>query len=769
MTKFSIEYNPYLVECVFKKNGKNLGEKSKIGAQSKKRLQVLLGESGNWRGLVKEIDNACNDRLVDLRFRGRKIDFDDLKYCIDRYKSERNTVFQLKFEESKNEGDIIRELDILFEEIKKKKLLQFEIKNEEGKNIFDTYEEAKNGIFEVSVIATMSSGKSTLINSLLHTELLPSENKACTATIARILDNDDMEGFEAECYAADEKTVIYPRSVVDADMMREYNSDERVQFIDIEGDVPMIPSEKIRLCLRDTPGPNNSRDENHGRLTNSIIKRTNAVVLYVMNATQIGIKDDQQLLKTIASEMKRAGKQSKDRFIFVINKCDALDEEKGETVDKLLLEVTDYLRECGIEEPTLIPTSARMALLVRKDRKGEKLTRQEKKELSTVEDFVESPLLHFETYATLTPTVSEKLRKKAEEYHADEETWDLEALIHSGVPAVEETIAEYIEKYAYPMKIKDAVKDTIRILDDLNMKAKFDQEIARDSKKLEKVREQIKEAKGKYADGSKIYEEYTKKIQNFRLDGLDEDDELFKIEMQLQNVTKKYDGKVSVDKTEADLLISNVQEWLGEFQRECENKLNREIDEKFFQKCNVMLDEYSALVMEILDEIKIEGYDFRRLSSFDKIRITNISDIKKKNEQVRYRNETRWKDNPERAGFWGFFKVWKPKQISYTVQVKDGINVNVRQIIKEVLSDFSVSIKGNVSSMFKQAQGQITEYKEKFLENIDNLDHEIKSILIELEHETAESEEIELRVEKNKEQADWVAEKEEKIRTLLTF
>ena len=31
MTKFSVEYNPYLVQCIFKKNGKELKSNSKIG------------------------------------------------------------------------------------------------------------------------------------------------------------------------------------------------------------------------------------------------------------------------------------------------------------------------------------------------------------------------------------------------------------------------------------------------------------------------------------------------------------------------------------------------------------------------------------------------------------------------------------------------------------------------------------------------------------------------------------------------------------------
>lgn len=767
MTHFSIEYNPYIVNCIFKKNGKKLNTNSKIGAKSNERLQILLGESVNWKGLPIEIANACDDDEVEVHFKGRRIDFDDLQYTLDLYKGP--VKFKLTFEESKNDADIISELDDIFYDIKQKNIPEFNAKNKEGKDIFAAYEEVKNGIFEVSVIATMSSGKSTLINSLLHTELLPSENKACTSTICRIIDNDDMDHYEAECYASDRRTVIYPRQEITIEKMKKFNDDKKVTYIDIEGSVPAIPSDKIRLCLRDTPGPNNSLNDNHGTLTNSIIKRTNAVVLYVMNATQIGITDDEGLLKKISDEMKKSGKQSRDRFVFVINKCDALDEEKGETIEKLLDNVRDYLKKFDIIEPTLIPTSARLALLIRKKRKGDKLSRSEKNILNQVEDFVETELLHFEKNATLTPTVREKLQAQTEEYHVDEATWDLEALIHTGVPAVEETICEYIEKYAYPMKIKDAIKDIIAILDELDMKTKFDESIANDSKKLERVRKQITEAKKKHKESKHVYDSYKAKISNFKLDTLDEDDEQFSVEMELQRMLKDYDGKTKVDKVEADCMVSVFQEKLERYQKNCESRLNTEIDSKLFHKCEEMLEDYTMMIRSVLDNIDIEGFDFKRVSKFDKIKISNINDIKRKNEQTRYRDETRWKDNPERQGFFGWFKFWKPKEISYTVSVKDGIDVNVKNIIVDIMSVFSASIKENISSMFRQAEEQIEDYKVSFNENIDTLDNEITKILEQLDQDTKESKTLEKRVKANKELAAWVAKKETEIRQLLAF
>ena len=765
MTDFIIDYNPYLVTCTFYKNGRKIGDKTKIGSKANQRLQILLSPSTNWEGLLSEIAKFCNDTQIRITLKGRKIDFEDLLYSVDKYSGE--VKFECVLEEGKNEAAIMSELDAIIADIKKKKLPQFEELDSSGRGVFDAYDEAKNGVFEVSVIATMSSGKSTLINSLLHTELLPSENKACTATIARIFDNDQMDGYEAECYDASKK-VVYSRAPINSEMIRAYNADESVQEIVIEGSIPSIPSNKIRLCLIDTPGPNNSRNENHERLTRSIIKRTNSVILYVMNATQIGINDDHQLLYDISNEMKRAGKQSRDRFIFVINKCDALDEEKGETIDKLLRDIREYLKGFGIDEPTLIPTSARLALLIRKNRKGDKLSRKERAELDSVEDFIDSDLLHFEKYATLTPSVKVQLENQIAEYHADEDTYDLEALVHTGLPVVEATISEYIDKYAYPIKINDAIKNILNLIAELNMKGRFEQSIASDSELLERVREQIKRAREKRTQGDGISRDFKKKIKMLKLDTIDRSEEQFKVEMELQAFSKEFDGKEKVDKIIADQIIAEFQRKLNGYQKTCESRLQRDIDEQFFLRCNELLEEYSRVVSSILEDIEIEGFDFEKVSSLGEIKITSIDEIVRSNQQDRYREETRWKDNPERAGFLGFFKFWKPRRISYTESVKDGVDINVRNVIVDILAEFSYAMKANIAQIFAQAEQQINAYKQAFNDNIDRLDAKIDEILHQLEQDILRSEEIKQKVKSDEETLKWISDIESRISTLLS-
>ena len=269
-----------------------------------------------------------------------------------------------------------------------------------------------------------------------------------------------------------------------------------------------------------------------------------------------------------------------------------------------------------------------------------------------------------------------------------------------------------------------------------------------------------------------MYEEYKVRIDGYWTEEEKENEkrvEQFSVERELQEASRKYDGKTKIDKIEADKMIFSFQEDLIKFQSDCKSRLNREIDYNMFRKSEEMLEEYSRMIKEILTNIEIDGYDFKEVRSFDRIRISNIDEIRARNEQDRYREQTYWKKNPKRKGFWGFFKFWVPKKISYTKTVKDGIDVNVKNIIVDVLSEFSASIKENVGNMYDQAFEQVEEYKKAFKDNIDVLDAEIRKILDELEQSTRDEKELSRRVEENKEIAAWFKEQEDRINKVLAF
>ena len=259
----------------------------------------------------------------------------------------------------------------------------------------------------------------------------------------------------------------------------------------MEGRIPGIFSEKLNLLLYDTPGPNNARNEKHGELTESIIKdKDRGVVLYVINATQFGIKDDDRLLRMISQQMKRGGKQSKDRFIFVINKCDELDPEKGESIDDLLNDVKKYLNNYGIEEPNLFPVSAQIAKLIRMSRNGKEFTKKEKGELKCkVGYFNDLEGYHFEKRSSLSESCKLNIENKLKKTKENSDIYT-EALIHTGIPCIEESINEYLEKYAYPIKIKDATKEFKDVIEEVSVKLNLLEKLSESEEEYNKIRKQ---------------------------------------------------------------------------------------------------------------------------------------------------------------------------------------------------------------------------------------------------------------------------------------
>lgn len=232
-------------------------------------------------------------------------------------------------------------------------------------------------IFETVIIATMSAGKSTLTNALVGQELLHSANEATTATITKIYNKDNWVDFIGCAY--DYKDNPIKKQVINAQILREWNANPDIKTIDLTGNIQALHNDKAELVIYDTPGPNNSQDDNHEALTMEVINDSNyGLILYVLNATQLGVNDDRSLLEKIKVTLD---KDSHKEIIFLLNKADCLDPEKGETLDKIVANAEQHLTNAGFNKPSIIPTSAHYALVIQKALNGISLTRSERNHL----------------------------------------------------------------------------------------------------------------------------------------------------------------------------------------------------------------------------------------------------------------------------------------------------------------------------------------------------------------------------------------------------
>ncbi|ABE74703.1 dynamin family protein [Psychrobacter cryohalolentis] len=488
MINVAITHNPFTVETFFLIDDQKPESNSQFAEYENQRLQLWI------EGFFQKLYEIFNgEKEYRVHFKGVEADCTDMEEAVKQANKDGINV-KMWCDVVPGSEERLENIQQLVIEAKQDPLFKQYVNTPDILKKFDT---AFDKNFDVYVVATMSSGKSTLINAMLGCDLLPALNEATTATIAKITDNDDMPQGHFTVSCTDNKDCIVNEkqklnlttktgSDSASQLMSEWNKSPDVFRINIEGKIPAIEErESVRLVLTDTPGPNNSQDSEHNLTTMRYISDSdrNPLVLYILNGQQLGINDDQSLLKQIADVMSKGGKQSKDRFIFVINKADVFDPEKGEYVEDVVTRAKQYLENNGIANPLVYPVSASLTSLLRKRELSiDLLTRSERGVINAMEElFNEEPRMDLVQYMPLSKKTQEKINNK--NYST--------ALYRSGLPAVEMMIDDYIEKYSLPNRVTRANQALSQIIQQCTNAAELQKSLETDQQALNNLQETI--------------------------------------------------------------------------------------------------------------------------------------------------------------------------------------------------------------------------------------------------------------------------------------
>lgn len=759
----SILYNPYLLESKFKVNGKSANKTPWAQYLRRRRLQTWFYPAPNWRGFAIEVQEALNEREVSIEFEGRRIDYQDLKLFCDQWNSESNKDHKTHFvllkqkSELREDKNVLQELDKLVATFKDSPVE--ELRSEELQR---RYQQERKNDFDMAVVATMSSGKSTLINALLGRDLLPAANDATTAKITRIHDCDSKEGFTVECRTQQEE-LIFEDKPATPELLDQYNRNDKVFYVDLDGDIPGISGSMLRLNILDTPGPNNSATKEHRDVTNSVLhdKERQPIILYVMDSTKPEDESDAALLKDIAETMKRGGKQTQERFVFVMNKADMLNKADG-AIGDILRRRQAYLHRCGIDATQIIPVSANTAKLLRMEHNGLPLSEDDMDDLPGNLNKLRRKHLHEE--ALLSPACRHKLEQMKKEAEEQKDQYMLD-LICTGIIGLELTINEYLEKYAYPYKISRIIETFKKKLDEEQMHSKYAAQMAESEENLKKAIESLEKATRK----KKELEEKTVEIKNeIKIIHFDHQAlAAFRAEFEKKverAYQAKFQNKDDIPVTSKNLLLKDLEQSQKELIRNAQEALYKILNEQIHQS----FDPVYQIIRELQNSFKqleIEGVDFGKVEGLadldDKLSSMELEDLLDSLNEGGYtyessHEENRERDNPERAGFFGFFKFWKPKTITVTVTVSDGEYISLKRIyraaIQALQSDFDrifEELQNSCIALFKNKQKECAEFLEKVSEEQTK----------ELDHLYALAEQVQSRkldIQENKNRIQWM-------------
>lgn len=601
MNHIVITHNPFLVETEFLINGHAPSESSNITAYSSKRLQLWVEQI--FDDLQALFNGSCD---FFIEFTGVESDFNDIKEAANNA-IQKGMCVELKFKPVAPAEERLEKIKALMTRVSEEspKFADYLANGDlKAKQDFD---DALNNDFDAYVVATMSSGKSTFINAMLGQDLLPAANEATTATIAHIFDDKSQgENFYGERFDSNSNR-IECNEAVDLTTMKAWNADSETKTIKLHGNIRAIKeNNNVRLVLTDTPGPNNSQDPEHQRTTLGFIQdsKRNPLIIYVLNATQLGTNDDAQLLRLVADTMSKGGKQSKDRFLFVVNKMDMFDPERGENIEKALNRVKNYLEENGIHDPNLFPISARMAYLLRKQ--GE-LTRAERNDKANIADLLlEEPSMALPQYMSVSTSALSAMQDKAQHDEALQDKAMWRALLNSGLPGVEAVIDEYINKYSFPMRLNRAHLAMTKAIERGMQEAELTKQLEIDEQALSILQSEIQSLKARRDQGfnTQAYKEKLK--QEGRDLPMGVHNSLNEIEInvyeRIGELGDTFSGDVSISEAEskADVATDNINFLFNRCINEYEQAFER--SQEIIK--NELYQEYQSYVAGLFPESK---------------------------------------------------------------------------------------------------------------------------------------------------------------------
>jgi len=740
MADVYFKYNPYKLETVIRYNGKDISPDSKLYPYRGERLQVWMDR------LVPIVAEECNDDNIHLTFHGTLLDYEDLQGAVAEESRDGNISFTLEHVEAQETDDKFKELVELFDDMQ-----QGPFDDLKDENIVRNFRKALGSEFEVSVIATMSSGKSTLINAMLGQELVPSKHEACTALIARIKDVDGMQGFTA-VGLDDDRNVVYDEQPVDLERMKQLNEDERISYIEAKGDIPFIQTRKANLILVDTPGPNNSRNLEHGQHTYGVIKNdAKPLVLYVLNATQLATDDDNNLLRKVAEAMSVGGKQSKDRFIFAVNKIDEYDTERADSITGALDNIRKYLAQYGIENPNLFPISAEMAKVIRLHRRGAALTRKQEKTLAEYDLYTDVSQMHLTQYAVLPAA-----RKKAIEQLAlaARERGDIygETLIHTGLPAIEEAINEYLDKYAVTAKVKNAVDTFRKKVEEKRMLGNLLREIEDNTEEKDRINARLELVEKQLGEG-KATASFKAKIQNLSFE--DEKQEIKKLRSKIDTMLKgKVDQKMTV--TAIDQEMARLIRKVDHLRNDVVTEMEKLVTDKLRADAERLVGEYVGHIQSLLHEnaVSVDRFDVGSATFIlgDVPDAVELIDRHKRQEQEKVGEK--WVENTNKK----IYKPWTWFQSKghWTGIYEDREYVDGTKVFDEYLKPVRGNFYENIMLAERQMDEQSKALKQFFLNELDKLEGVIKAKVTELRALTGNSKALEERIRDDRTKMQWL-------------
>lgn len=719
LEKFTIHYNPLTWETEIKSNNRTILSNLQNYIVDIKNRDITV-----WiDSFVEKVSEELNDDPFHLTINSC---FESDKSIIENKLKNRKVQLDIK---SVDSDKLFKRIDESIKTILEDSSFDVNTVNQRK----DEIHKLQSTVIEIPVIATMSSGKSTILNALIGQTLLPALNRATTATTCKIVINNELNNFKGQIL--NNGIVITEENNITEDFVKQHNDKANTEDLEIiiEGAVPTLNTKGFEVHFLDTPGPNNTQNEKHKKSTYEYLKdNTNLpIILYVLNATQLAIDDDKELLEEI-SKVFEDNKENLDRIIFLANKIDAFDVEK-ESIDACIENIKDYLGKFNIKNPKIFPISGEYARLSQTNEK--KRSRTENNNFST---FRKNFIYLDDTYKGYELVKHSPLREDQKEYLlAESKKNEIQKdLVYSGLAAVRLYIEEYIESHHK----KNVYKDLCEIINDITNASISNLELEKKN-----LREKSQEEKEAIAQERKAQEkklendkkQLADKIKSIKIDKKVFKNEALRIDNEVNLVYSKASKHNKVTPETANKLRKDFDKQISNLKISIGTTLQATAQEIIQNHLNELKEVTKIILIDDKENQSVETAAFNAtlINSIGSISDKSLSAYTYIETETKSRTVTKTVKNNK--SLWSKFWDWDWSDTK-TVEEKEYYTVEHKTIMFNTFYENEIKpilnkIRENIKNYEKQLDGKIENLNIHYLQKIDDY---TKSILDEIYSES---------------------------------
>lgn len=835
-TKLEIHYNPYKMKTEVLINGADVREELshkeiKDFIENNIPLQTWVNKLPHkgWNGLLSHLIAEDDVNTLEVRFHGRKIDFEDLRRSLEAQNQSRTKKAFLEFPEQYQElklsdEKMMQNIEHVVADLHSDKFKQIMdeygdelVVKQEYLHLDANYEKAKNTKFRIVIGGTYSSGKSSLINALIRRQILPTANQTATTRVCSIIHDRSQKGkILLKAFDKDEKILVNELFETDKDCLDYFeimtpsgkteSNPEGIASIKIYMDLShLYPkqnreklSKSLNLEILDTPGTDSGTSVQYQGETKVNMDRNSALDAInsenkdmVILCTDAGHYQGTSFGELIGEIHGAAAKDDggfNDRFLFVLNKCDsATYDGRNEDLYSTKRQFSDALSKKEFWDqknsevyliPRIFTTSARIELLVQHgvEKATDKYDRAKFQALAIDDPDPNCLLL---PACDLPEYRKDELAREYEKV-VQEERYDDAVSIQTGIPCVICAIQDYIERYAYPFKLRKLLETFDTLLEVISNFTDEQDKMLKDHMenlgKNSSAREEADEGKSKAENREKEWKDFKAQIDNIKKEILHtkpEEKEMDRLERDFNSYLEHNEAVQRIrSSSESTEITENKQQEIMSGLRTLLTEINKKIykdytdlGNRYDAKIRELAKKLNELAQKNIVSLKDLSAATQHLESVDAICNKLASDFGNSKREHPHPVPRYWNE----SGFGGVFgRIFNRfGWIRYTTETKVTYSLSD---IKKTLTDFENSFKTTCHETKKKMQDNFACVKNKAIKiveqvekDLENTQKEIDAYVKKLGELEASSAELQAEIEKLKDRQEFLAGLKEQI------